>query len=57
MGGKVIPEIRELSFYIMQTIRIGSTDTLVFFDGGSNAYIIKWSPVVEEGLQCVSMRP
>ena len=40
-GGKVIPEIKEHSFYIMQTIRIGSTDTLVFFDRGSNTHNIK----------------
>ena len=29
-GCKVIPEIKIHSFYIMQNIRIGSTDTLVF---------------------------
>ena len=54
---KVIQAIMEHSFYIMQTIRIGSTDALVFFYRGSNTYIIKGSIPVEEGLQCISAKP
>ena len=41
----------------MQTIRIGSTDTLVFFYRGSNTHIIKSSVAVEENLQCISANP
>ena len=39
-GSKVIPEIKEHSFYIMQTIRIGSTDTLIFFFIGAKTHIL-----------------
>ena len=42
---KVIPEIKEHSCYIMQTIRLS-----IFYQG-SNTHIIKKSVAVEEGLK------
>ena len=41
----------------MQTIKIGSTDTLVFFDPVSNTHIVKGSLAAEEGLQCITAKP
>ena len=37
---KIIPEIREDSFYLMQILKIGNTNVLAFLDSGSNAHLI-----------------
>ena len=50
----MIPEIKEHSFYIKKTSRLGSTDTSVFFDRGLNTHILKGEVAVEKGLQCIS---
>ena len=38
----------------MQTLRIGSTETLVFFDRSSNTNIIQGKLASRENVQCVS---
>ena len=50
----IIPEVSEHSCYLMQTIRIGGSDVLVFFDRGANIHIIDGSLAEKEGLQQVS---
>ena len=39
----IIPEVSEHSCYLMQTIKIGNSDVLVFFDRGANIHIIDGS--------------
>ena len=53
----VVPEVLEHSCYLMQTIRIGGSDVLVFFDRGANIHIIDGSLAEREGLQRVSSNP
>ena len=53
----IIPEVLEHSCYLMQTIRIGSSEVLVFFDRGANIHIIDGSIAEKEGLQKVSSNP
>ena len=36
----VIPEVPEHSFYLMQWLRIGGTNQLIFFDQGANAHLV-----------------
>ena len=50
----IIPEIAEHSCYLMQTIKIGGSEALVFFVRGANIYIIDGSLAAEEDLQKVS---
>ena len=54
---KIIPEIQEHSCYLMQTVRIGKTDTLVFFDTGANIHLIDGELAIKERLQQISNRP
>ena len=37
---RVIPEVPEHSFYLMQWLRIGGTNQLIFFDRGANAHLV-----------------
>ncbi len=37
---KIVHEVLEHSCYLMQTIKIGSSEALVFFDRGANIHII-----------------
>ena len=53
----VIPEVKEHSFYLMQIIRIGDADCLVFFDRGANAHLIKGSIAESESLLRTSSKP
>ena len=53
----IIPEVSEHSCYLMQTIKIGGSDVLVFFDRGANIHIIDGSLAEKEGLQQVSSSP
>ena len=53
----IIPEVSEHSCYLMQTIRIGESDVLVFFDRGANVHIIDGLLAEKEGLQQVSNTP
>ena len=57
MEEDVIPEIAELSCYLLQTIKIGGSEALVFFDRGANIHIIDGSLASEEDLQQVSSSP
>ena len=36
---KVILEISEHSFYLMQWLRVGGTNHMIFFDRGANAHL------------------
>ena len=53
----IIPEVLEHSCYLMQTIRIGNSEVLFFFDRGANIHIIDGSIAEKEGLQKVSSNP
>ena len=53
----IIPEVSEHSCYLMQMIKIGGSDVLVFFDRGANMHIIDGSLAEKEGLQQVSNSP
>ena len=54
---KIIHKVSEHSCYLMQTIKIGSSEALVFFDRGANIHIIDGSLAEKEGLQKVSSSP
>ena len=53
----IIPEVLEQSCYLMQTVKIGGSEVLVFFDRGANVHIIDGSLAEKEGLQKVSNSP
>ena len=53
----IIPERDEDSFYMMQTLKIGSSTILAFLDSGSNAHLIDESIAEREGLLKTSERP
>ena len=52
--GQIIPESKEHSFYLMQTLRIGSSECLTFFDPGANTHLIDGIIASKEGLQMIS---
>jgi len=54
---KIIHEVSEHSCYLMQTIKIGSSEVLVFFDCSANIHIMDGSLAEKEGLQKVSSNP
>ena len=45
------------SFYLMQTIRLGSSTALIFYDKGSNCHLIDGALAEKEGLQVISDQP
>ena len=51
---KIVPESKEHSFYLMQTLRIGSSECLTFFDPGANTHLIDGNIASKEGLQVIS---
>ena len=51
---QIVPESKEHSFYLMQTLRIGSSECLTFFDPGANTHLIDGNIANKEGLQVVS---
>ena len=53
----VIPEIPEHSFYLMQWLRIGGTNHLIFFDRGANAHLVQGKMAVATGFEITSSRP
>ncbi len=53
----IVPEILEHSCYLMQTVKIGNSEALIFFDRGANIHIIDGSLAEREGLQRVSSAP
>ena len=50
----VDPEVSESSSYILQNIKVGKSECLVFFDSGANSHLIDGNIAVKEGLQAVS---
>ena len=55
--GKIIPEKDDDSFYMMQTLQIGSSKILAFLDSGSNAHLIDEKIAASEGLLKTSEKP
>ena len=53
----VIPEIREHAAYLMQMLKIGESDVLVFFDRGANVNLIFGDLAENEGLTKTSFEP
>ena len=38
---RLLPEIQEHSFYLMQWLRIGGTNHLIYLDRGANAHLVQ----------------
>jgi len=53
----IVPEVKQHAFYLMQIIKIGSTQVQLFFDSGANAHLISGELAVTEGLQLISDKP
>ena len=53
----VIPEVPEHSFYLMQWLRIGGSNQLIFFDRGANAHLVQGKMAVATGFEITSSRP
>ena len=53
----VIPEIPEHSFYLMQWLRIGGNNQLIFFYRGANAHLVQGKMAVAAGFEITSSRP
>ena len=53
----ILPESCEHSSYLMQTLKIGSSDVLVFFDTGANTNLISGEVAVKESLQQITSKP
>ena len=53
----VIPEISEHSFYLMQWLRIGGTNHLIFFDRGANSHLVQGKMAVAAGFEIPSSHP
>ena len=54
MPEAVDPEISVNSIYILQNIKLGSSECLVFFDTGANSHLIDGDLALKEGLQLIS---
>ena len=54
---RIIPEVSEHSCYLMQMIKIGNSEALIFFNRGANIHVINGSLAEREGLQKVSSNP
>ena len=54
---KIIHERKDDSFYLMQTLRIGSSNVLAFLDSGSNTHLIDDKIAKIEGLLKTSNCP
>ena len=50
----VDPEISENSSYILQNIKLGKSECLIFFDTGANSHLIDGHLASKEGLQAIS---
>ena len=47
-------EISENSSYILQNIKLGKSECLIFFDTGANSHLIDGNLALKEGLQAIS---
>ena len=54
---KIIPEVTEHAMYLMQILRIGSSEVLAFFDSGANVNLIDGDLATRENLLCTSEKP
>ena len=50
----LVSEISENSIYILQNIKLGNSECLVFFDTGANSHLIDGNLASKEGLQLIS---
>ena len=50
----VDPEISENASYILQNIKLGKSECLIFFDTGANSHLIDGNLASKEGLQAIS---
>ena len=48
------PEVSENASYILQNIKLGQSECLVFFDTGANSHLIDGNIALKEGLQAIS---
>ena len=53
----IILEIPKHSFYLMQWLRIGGTNHLLFFDRGANAHLVQGKRAVAAGFEITSSCP
>ena len=53
----VNPEISEHSFYLMQWLRIGGTNHLIFFDREANTHLVQGKMAVIAGFEITYSRP
>ena len=54
---QILPESSEDSFYMMQTIKIGSCEATIFFDPGANVNLINGALAQQAGLAVISDKP
>ena len=50
----IVPEVEEHSCYLMQTVKIGNSEVLIFLHRRANIHIIDGPVAEKEGLQRVS---
>ena len=53
----IIPEVNEHASYLLQTIKIGNANVIVFFDNGANTNLITEKIAIDQGLQLISKKP
>ena len=53
----VVPEVLEHSFYLMQWVRIGGNNHLIFFDRGANAHLVQGKMAVASRFELTSSSP
>ena len=53
----VVPEVPEHSFYLMQWLRIGGNNHLIFFDRGANTHLVQGKIAVASRFELTSSRP
>ena len=53
----VIPEVPKHSFYLLQWLRIGGNNHLIFFDRGANAHLVQGKMAVAAGYEITSSCP
>ena len=53
----IIPESQEHTCYLLQYVRIGNSNALIFFDRGANAHLIDGALADRENLELISSKP
>ena len=54
---RVIPEVPEHSFYLMQWLRIGGSNQLIFFDRGANPHLVQGKMAGADGFELTLSHP